>query len=117
MLGFREAAASEQRITKALRKHSDLESLVDQLQRASTSPVHNASTSSNFAFSHSHEPNAIETVLKHYATAHVHEQAFYILRRLPPQLQCSLDIAKLPLVGASPDGLLYMDAAHIGSAL
>lgn len=79
--------------------------------------MHNASTSFNFAFSHSHEPNAIETVLKHYATAHVHEQAFYILRRLPPQLQCSLEIAKLLLIGASPDGLLYMDAARIGSAL
>ena len=107
-LGFHEAAASELGITKALRKHSDLESLVDQLQRASTSPVHSASTSFNFAFSHNHEPNAIETVQKHYATAHVHEQPFCILRRLPPQLQSSLDIAKLPLIGASPDGLLFM---------
>ena len=44
-------------------KHSDLESLVDQLQRASTSPVHNASTSFKFAFGHTLEPNATETVL------------------------------------------------------
>ena len=115
ILGFLEAAASELGITKALHKHSDLESLVDQLQRDSTSPVHNASTSCNF--DHSHEPNAIETVLKHYATAHVHEQPFYILRRLPPQLQSYLDVAKLPLDGASPDGLLFMGTSCTGSVL
>ena len=47
MLGFHEAASSELGITKAQRKHSEPQSLVDQLQRASTSPVHNASTSFN----------------------------------------------------------------------
>ena len=71
MLGFHEVAALEwgsQRhcISTVL---SDLESLVDQLQQASTRPVHNAGMSYNFAFGHSHEPNALENVLKHYATA------------------------------------------------
>jgi len=37
MLGFHEVAASELGITKALRKHSNLESLVDQLQSLSLS--------------------------------------------------------------------------------
>lgn len=37
MLGFHEIAASELGITKALRKHSNLESLVDQLQSLSLS--------------------------------------------------------------------------------
>ena len=105
MLGFHEDAVAELGITKALHKHSDLESLVDQLQRASTSPVHNAGMSFNLAFGHTHEPNTIE-ILKHYDTAHVLELPFCIMHRLPPQLQSSLDIAKLLLFAASPDGLL-----------
>lgn len=99
-------------------KHRDLESLVKQLQRASTSPVQNASKSFNFAFGHSHEPNAIETVLNTmpqlmYPSSH----SIYSLRRLPPQMQCFLDVAKLPLIGASPDGLLFIDTAFTGSNL
>ena len=85
MLEFHEVAASELGITKALRKHSDLESLVGHLQRASTRPVHNAGTSFSFAFGHIHGPNALEIVLKHYTTAHVHKQPCYI-HRLPPRL-------------------------------
>ena len=73
-------------------------------------------------FGHSHEPMRQKLccrtviILQHEATAHVHEP-LYRVRRLPTQLQSSLDIAKLPLIGASPDGLLYMDAACIGSVL
>lgn len=75
-------------------------------------------TAFRFDWGHQHEPNAYETVLQKYAAnAQVTEMPFVILWNLPPQLSGQLDIADLPVIGASPDGLITIDPSNTSQSV
>ena len=73
---------------------------------------HNKNTDSrtafNFNWGHVHEASAYKTVLELCSAAHITEQPFLMLFKLPPELAAQINIAELPLAGASPDGLISM---------
>ena len=95
-------------MAKSLRKHSDLEIAVQQLQQLLTQATCAAIMFTTFG-AMSMRSNAIETFLEYCGTAHVYQQAFQLLRILPAQSQHSIDMSALPLIGASPDGLVNTD--------
>ena len=59
-----------------------------------------------YTWGHMHEPNAYETMLEQYPSVHIYEQPFIQLWTLPPELSGAVSLSELPLLGASPDGLL-----------
>ena len=59
-----------------------------------------------YTWGHMHEPNAYETMLEKYPSVHIYEQPFIQLWTLPPELSGAVSLSELPLLGASPDGLL-----------
>lgn len=113
-LGFYEPVSSELGIKAPLRKHSKLETAVQQLQQAPSS-AGTASQNVYQQWGHEHEANALETFLDHYKAAHVYEQSFQLLRALPAQLTACIDLAQLPLIGASPDGLIDKDPDSVNA--
>ena len=62
-----------------------------------------------YTWGHMHEPNAYETMLEQYPSMHIHEQPFTQLWTLPTELKDAVSLSELPLLGASPDGLLNAD--------
>ena len=62
-----------------------------------------------YTWGHMHEPNAYATMLEQYPSVHIYEQPFIQLWTLPPELSDTVSLSELPLLGASPDGLLDAD--------
>ena len=93
----------------ARRSHDDVVNAAHRLQTDIPDNV-NGSTSFFYQFGHSHEPNAYESVLEAYPSVQIYEQPLHLMWSLPPELQ-SINISQLPLIGASPDGVLDTDPA------
>lgn len=72
---------------------------------------HDDRTAFMFSWGHMHEPNGYETVLRQYPSVQIYEQPLVQLWSLPPELQGAVSLSDLPLLGASPDGLLDGDPA------
>ena len=106
-LGFHEKVATNIGVPASRRQHSALESAVQQLYR---SPSSADVTVQNLyhVWGHTHEANAVETFLLHFGEAHVFQQSFQVLRALPAELAAHFSMQNLPLIGASPDGLVQL---------
>ena len=93
-------------VPKAQQTHRRLEDVVKHMQTAEQQEKPDSKTAFKFKWGQLHEPNAYETVLELYPDARIQEQPFLMLFKLPPRLAAQIDIAELPLIGASPDGLI-----------
>ena len=86
---------------------------MQQLQQALSS-AGTASQNVYQQWGHEHEANA-RTCIDHNKTYHVHEPSFQLYRALPAQLTACRDLAQLPLIRVSPDGLIDKDPDSVNA--
>ncbi len=106
-LGFHEES-KPYLVPQGRRNHQHVVNAAQRLQSADVEQP-DAKTAFMYTWGHMHEPNAYETMLDQYPSLHIYEQPFIQLWTLPPELSDAVSLSELPLLGASPDGLLDAD--------